>query len=106
MLMRAVVIVSVAVLGTGCASPTPKPAGGPKTAAEKQRLEFEQSGEEPAGGGGKWGAWKYQGDRKDCFYVLGRQCFKTEEAACKAAACKEPATCKVSGAGPAIVACE
>jgi hypothetical protein len=36
--------------------------------------------------------------------VLGRKCFKTEKAACTAAACKAT-KCEVVGGGPATVSC-
>lgn len=78
--------------------------GEPQTARDKQYAEAKASGELDDGDA-KWGKWRYSGDRKDCFYVLGRRCFKTEKAACKVARCKAPATCKVSGAGPATVEC-
>ena len=74
----------------------------PTTAAEKQRREAKASGESD---GGKWGGWRYQGDRNDCFYVVGRRCFKSEKSACNAAKCKTPAACKSTGGGPATVAC-
>jgi hypothetical protein len=76
---------------------------GPQTAVEKQRLEAKNSGESD---GGKWGGWKYQGDRSDCFYVIGRRCFKSEKTACNAAKCKAPQTCKITGGGPAAVSCD
>ena len=50
----------------------------------------------------KWGKWRYNGSRKECFFVAGRTCFKTENAACQASKCKK---CKTSGAGPATVSC-
>jgi hypothetical protein len=75
----------------------------PTTAVEKQRRESKTKGESD---GGKWGGWRYQGDRDDCFYVIGRRCFKTEKSACNAAKCKTPASCKVSGGGPASISCE
>lgn len=95
--------VVVSVLAA-CGSGKPVSKGGPQTAAEKQRLEFEASGEEEGGGAGKWGAWKYKGDRDDCFYVIGRECFKTEKEAC--ATCKDGQECTVEGGGPAVVTCE
>ena len=54
---------------------------------------------------GKWGGWRYQGDRKDCFFVVGRRCYKTENAACQAARCKAPKSCNSVGGGPATVSC-
>jgi len=56
--------------------------------------------------GKKWGGWRYQGDRGDCFFVFGRRCYKTEDTACKAAHCKAPAKCTAIGAGPATMSCK
>jgi len=74
----------------------------PQTAKEKQMQEARASGEldKPSN---KWAGWRYQGQRSDCFYVLGRRCFKTEKAACAAAHCK--GKCTATGGGPATIAC-
>ena len=77
----------------------------PQTAKEKQLQEAQASGEVDKAGA-KWGGWRYQGDRKDCFYVLGRKCFKTENAACQAAHCKAPKKCEAVGGGPATLSCK
>lgn len=53
----------------------------------------------------KWAGWRYQGSRQECFFVLGRRCFKTEKAACSAAKCKAPTKCTSEGAGPATISC-
>jgi len=78
--------------------------GEPQTAKEKQYAEAKKAGEVDEGDS-KWGKWRYTGDRKDCFFVAGRKCFKTEAAACKASGCKGGTKCKSSGAGPATVSC-
>jgi hypothetical protein len=74
----------------------------PTTAKDKQRRDPEVT-EEPAGSG-KWGGWRYTGDRNECFFVVGRRCFKTEAAACAAAKCGKT-KCEVTGGGPASVTC-
>ena len=74
----------------------------PQTAAEKQRRDYEKSAAGESDGG-KWAGWRYKGDRNDCFYVVGRNCFKSEKAACNATKCKTD--CKVVGGGPAMVSC-
>lgn len=79
--------------------------GEPQTAREKQYAEAEAKGELDDGNASKWGKWRYTGDRKDCFFVVGRRCFKTENAACQASRCKAPLTCQTTGAGPATVRC-
>lgn len=100
MSLRAVVLVLVA----GCASSsmTTDP-NEPQTAKEKQLREAKDKGELDAPMP-KQNAWTYAGDRKDCFYVVGRRCFKTQKAACTKA-CGSERTCKIVGAGPAAVSC-
>ena len=75
----------------------------PTTAREKQRREAAANGELDRGGG-KWAGWRYTGDRGDCFFVVGRRCFKTEAAACTAARCANH-KCETVGGGPAAVSC-
>ena len=79
-------------------------AGEPQTARDKQYADAKKSGELDDGDS-KWGKWRYTGDRKECFFVAGRKCFKTENAACQANKCKAPLKCKSSGAGPATISC-
>ncbi len=75
----------------------------PHTAKEKQLREAKEKGELDAPTS-KANAWTYAGDRKDCFYVVGRRCFKTRQAACTKA-CGSEKACKTTGAGPAAVSC-
>src|SRR5512135_2214970 len=77
----------------------------PQTAKQKQLQEAKASGELDDTSTNKWAGWKYKGARKDCFYVLGRRCFKTEKAACHAARCKTGTKCSSVGGGPAQVSC-
>jgi hypothetical protein len=92
----------VAAWTFGCGGGPPK-SDEPATAKEKQLQEAQARGEvEP--NGGKWGGWRYTGDRDDCFFVVGRRCFKTEAAACAAARCGKK-KCEVTGGGPAAVSC-
>ena len=80
----------------------------PQTAREKQYREAQAAGEvDPPGK--QWGGWRYQGDRRDCFYVVGRRCFKTDKAACASACKSKVATvdmCLIDGGGPAAVSCK
>ena len=85
-----------------CAGGSAPRSDEPTTAREKQRREAEAKGEADAGG--KWGGWRYTGERDTCFFVVGRRCFKTEAAACAAARCGK-AKCAVEGGGPATVSC-
>lgn len=78
--------------------------GEPQTAKEKQLQEAKAAGEID-GGAAKWGKWRYSGERNDCFYVVGKKCFKTETAACQSLKCKGGEKCRASGGGPATVAC-
>ncbi len=74
----------------------------PQTAKAKQLQEAKASGEVDKPGK-KWAGWRYQGTRSDCFYVLGRRCFKSEKEACAAAHCKTK--CTSTGGGPATITC-
>ncbi len=76
----------------------------PQTAKEKQLREAKASGDidQPTN---KWAGWRYKGARKECFFVLGRRCFKTEKAACAAARCKAGLKCTSTGGGPAQISC-
>lgn len=110
MSLRSARLVLVLILGVaaGCSGggkPDPTSPNEPKNAREKQLLEAKASGEVDATGQPSWGKWRYSGERNNCFYVLGRRCFKTEKAACQAARCKGGTKCESTGAGPATVAC-
>lgn len=92
----------------GCSSGAMKTKKGePQTAREKMAAEQKANPDEEGGdpSGRKWGRWRYQGERKECFFVVGAKCFKTENAACQAARCKAPTKCSTDGAGPATVTC-
>jgi hypothetical protein len=100
------VLVAVTLLSCGGPARRAKKGtagSGDETAAEYQRRKAREAGEIDESSEGKWGAWKYQGERDDCRYVLGRKCFTKREAACKAAKCKT--SCQVRGGGPAMVSC-
>ena len=102
MSLRLGCLVLALAIAFGCGA-SQTDANEPTTAKEKQLREARASGDidKPTT---KWGGWRYQGDRKDCFYVFGRRCFKTEKAACSAAACKS--TCETVGGGPATISCK
>lgn len=102
---RAVLLlVTSVVLAGGCGSSN-GPAVEASTAAERARLEHAAAQEEEVSDDGKqWGGWRYRGSRDECFFVVGRTCFKEEKAACKAAKCGK-GKCKVEGGGPATVSC-
>lgn len=75
----------------------------PQTAREKQYAEAKKNGEldeKPT----KKGGWQFAGDRRDCRYLVGNKCFKSQDKACKAAGCG--ASCAFTGAGPATVSCK
>jgi hypothetical protein len=85
--------------------------GEPQTAREKMLAEEKakkgkgDDADPQPPGSKKWSGWRYQGDRKDCFFLVGRKCFKTEKAACAAAKCKAPSKCEDDGGGPAVMSC-
>ena len=93
----------VVSLALGCGSGGPPRSDEPTTAREKLRRESSADGDTPRNPG-KWGGWRYTGDRNECFFVIGRRCFKTEAAACAAARCGKR-TCETTGGGPAAVSC-
>src|SRR5262245_12172313 len=92
----------IAAVVLGCGGDPPK-SNEPTTAKEKQQREAAAAGE-TGSTGGKWGGWRYTGDRNECFFIVGRRCFKTEATACAAARCGKK-KCEVTGGGPASVAC-
>lgn len=102
MSLYSIALALVASLALGCGGGPPR-SDEPTTAKEKQRREAEAKGETD-GTGSKWGGWRYTGDRNECFFVVGRHCFKTEAAACAAAKCGKK-KCETTGGGPASVAC-
>ena len=102
MSLRMISLGLVAALALGCGGDAPR-SGDPTTAKEKQRREAAAAGETTASAG-KWGGWRYTGDRNQCFFVVGRRCFKTEASACAAARCGAR-KCETTGGGPATVAC-
>ena len=80
--------------------------GEPQTAREKMLAEEKAKADKDEPRGKNYGGgWRYQGDRKDCFFLVGRKCYKTEKAACQAAHCKAPTKCTAEGAGPATMKC-
>ncbi len=79
----------------------------PQTAREKQLAEAKASGELDDNKGKNWGTWKSTGDTKDCFYVVGRKCFKTKATACASLGCgNKKKKCSAVGGGPATVSCK
>jgi hypothetical protein len=93
---------AMALLALGCSGGSPR-SDEPTTAREKLRREAAAGGEanRPAS---KWAGWRYTGDRNECFFVVGRRCYKTEAAACAAARCGKK-SCEANGGGPAAVSC-
>jgi hypothetical protein len=92
----------------GCGGETMKVRKGePQTAREKMRAEEKAhpSDADDSTTSKKWSGWRYQGERKDCFFLVGKKCFKTQNAACSAAKCRAPGKCEAEGGGPAIVKC-
>src|SRR4051794_4103852 len=112
MSLRLVVAIALAC---ACGSSNMKvKKGEPQTAREKMLAEekahpsdsdSDGEGAGSATGAKKWNGWRYQGDRKECFFVVGKKCFKTQKAACQAAQCKGPSKCETEGGGPATMKC-
>ena len=107
MSLRAVALLALLTVACGGESMKVK-KGEPQTAREKMLAEQKANPEkDDAGPPSKryGGGWRYQGDRKDCFFLVGRKCYKTQKAACQAAHCKAPTKCVAEGAGPASMKC-
>jgi hypothetical protein len=106
MSLRVVPLLVGFLLGCGGNESMKVKKGEPQTAREKMLAEQKANPEQDdSGAGKKWGGWRYQGDRNDCFFLVGRKCYKTEKAACSAARCKAPTKCSPEGAGPATMKC-
>ena len=101
MSFRTISLGLLAALALGCGGDPPR-SDDPQTAKEKQRREAAAAGEPSSGG--KSSGWRYTGERDECFFVVGRKCFKTAAAACAAARCGSH-KCQTTGGGPAAVAC-
>lgn len=101
-------LVVATLFACGSRTRAPSDPNEPQTAREKQYAEAKKNGELDDPKGKNWGTWSYAGDDKDCFYVVGRRCFKTKTAACNAAACAKKGNkkCSVVGGGPATVSCK
>jgi hypothetical protein len=84
-------------------------AGGPRPRTAKASKESTTTKEPPearaSDKGKKWGGWRYQGARDDCYYRFKRRCFTKRADACAAARCGKK-QCTLDGAGPAIVTCQ
>ena len=95
----------VVALVSSCGNVTKTESDEPTTAKEKQALETKKSGNDDSRDK-SWGTWRYSGDRENCFFVVGRKCFKSENGACQFARCKAPKKCATAGGGPATVSCK
>jgi hypothetical protein len=104
---RALFLVAVTLAACADSSDAPAKKGHhePRTAKEKQRAEAMKAKDDEQPDGRKWGGWRYQGERDDCFFVIGRRCFKTQDAACAALKCKSGSKCEITGGGPATASC-
>ncbi len=100
--LRRAALAALATAAAACGGAS----SGEHSAAERARAEQRASGEQPVEKpkGVSWSGWRYQGAREDCFFVVGRTCFKSQADACAAAKCAARA-CKVEGGGPATVSC-
>ena len=83
---------------TGCSATT---SDEPSTAKVP---EAEDTGDDVSEKGKKWGGWRWQGDRDNCYFAFKNTCFATQEAACKEAACENDG-CQVAEGAPARVSC-
>jgi len=103
----ALVVVWLVCLAGACGeTQSPGGAKAPQTAAARAKAEKGEADADPVSGKGKkWGGWRYQGKRDDCFFLVKRRCYTERAAACEAARCGKK-QCVLDGAGPARVRCE
>lgn len=102
----AVALALVWLVGACGEAQSPKGAKQPQTAAARAKAEKGEGDPDPVSGKGKkWGGWRYQGKRDDCFFLVKRKCYTERAAACQAARCGKK-QCVLDGAGPARVRCE
>jgi hypothetical protein len=81
-------------------------AKAPRTAAERARAEKAAAADDDVSAKDKkWGGWRYQGHRDDCFFLVKRRCFDKRADACAAARCGKK-QCVVEGGGPATIRCD
>lgn len=81
-----------------------RPGAGASGAKTPVTVKEEPEARESAKGK-KWGGWRYQGSRDDCFYRHKRRCFTKRADACAAAKCGKK-QCVLEGGGPVIVTCQ
>jgi hypothetical protein len=105
MLLFRVLIVVAAFGATFSCSRPQQTSTEPKTAKEKQLQAMKASGDPAEPNNANWKMWRYTGDRAECYYAIGRRCFKTAKAACDTTPCRG-SKCDVVGAGPAMVSCK
>jgi hypothetical protein len=100
----ALAILLAACAGERAGKPGPR---APRTAAERARAEHAatEEGAQVSDRGKKWGGWRYQGSRDDCFFLVKRPRFDKRAEACAAARCGKK-QCVIEGGGPATVRCE
>ncbi|MBK9032041.1 MAG: M50 family metallopeptidase [Myxococcales bacterium] len=107
--MRRLVAATILFVTAACAGP-PLPSEEPRAKTSKRTgkhgSEAVREAEDPervSNKGKDWDGWRYGGSRDDCFFVVGRTCFSSKVAACKAAKCGGK-SCVADGGGPATIA--
>jgi hypothetical protein len=75
----------------------------PETESDTDTVEPDEDNE-MAESGKDLSAWRWKGQRKECFYRHRDRCFKQLEAACRAAGCGE-SRCKHDRSAPSVVSC-
>jgi len=108
--MRRLVAATILFVTAACAGPplpSEEPRAKTRTRAGKHGSEAVREAEDPervSSKGKDWDGWRYGGSRDDCFFVVGRRCFSSKAAACKAAKCGGK-SCVADGGGPATITC-
>jgi hypothetical protein len=76
----------------------------PESETESDESVEPDEDNEMAARGKDLSAWRWEGDRKACFYLHDGRCFKKLETACRAAGCGE-SRCKHDKSAPSVVSC-
>ena len=100
-LSTAAIAFGVAACGGGSAS---SESDEPESDSESEESVEPDEDNEMAASGKNLSAWRWEGDRKACFYLHAGRCYKKLETACRAAGCGE-SRCKHDKSAPSVVSC-
>lgn len=100
-------LAAAGLIASGCGGAADTSGTTPRNRSAKQRKAKQADYEDENSVGmsrKRVSRWRWKGARKDCFYVVGNKCFRTEKAACRAAGCKAR-DCEIDAGAPMKVSC-